>query len=483
MKSEPCFICNQIIDTTEHKAFFRHLKNVHNITKKEYLKRYVYTTEYLSCACGCKQEVSKLRIYPYKREYISGHNSRGESNPMFGKSFPKETIQKMKKSAKIRMAKQIEKVGYLPYHSPDAIKKRGEKQTNKYIKYIENNCDIKVLETHRAAHGTPRYLLRCNSCSHEFIKFHASLILCPICHPPIKSKYENEIYDWLGSICDEPVIRNNRSVLSNGKELDFYIPGHNIAIEFNGLYYHTELSGGKYRTYHLEKTIECEQKNIHLIQIFEDEWVKHSHLIKQKILYSMGKLRTTTVYARNTTIKNIDYTTCANFLDAHHIQGKDRANIRLGIFNNNVLVAVMTFSKQNAARGKHTNEIGTYELSRYAADHNILCVGGFGKLLKHFIKTYNPIKIITYADRRWSHNTNNVYNLMGFKLTNYTSPGYWYYQANTIERIHRFNFTKQKTVALGGDPNKTEWENMQSFGYDRVWDCGNYRYEWTKHSI
>ena len=40
--------------------------------------------------------------------------------------------------------------------------------------------------------------------------------------------------------------------------------------------------------------------------------------------------------------------------------------------------------------------------------------------------------------------------------------------------IHRSNFTKGIILSkYGGDPDKTEWENMQDMGYDRIWDCGS----------
>ena len=28
--------------------------------------------------------------------------------------------------------------------------------------------------------------------------------------------------------------------------------------------------------------------------------------------------------------------------------------------------------------------------------------------------------------------------------------------------------------------NKLNWENMKNNGYDRIWDCGNLKYEWKK---
>jgi hypothetical protein len=46
--------------------------------------------------------------------------------------------------------------------------------------------------------------------------------------------------------------RNSRSIISP-KELDFYIPSKQIAIEVNGLYWHSEINGSKPSSYHLGK--------------------------------------------------------------------------------------------------------------------------------------------------------------------------------------------------------------------------------------
>lgn len=47
-------------------------------------------------------------------------------------------------------------------------------------------------------------------------------------------------------------------------------------------------------------------------------------------------------------------------------------------------------------------------------------------MLSYFIKTYNPKKIISYADRRWTNINENLYSKNGFKKVSDGSPNYWY---------------------------------------------------------
>ena len=116
--------------------------------------------------------------------------------------------------------------------------------------------------------------------------------------------------------------------------------------------------------------------------------------------------------------------------------------------------------------------------SRYSSLLNYRCIGGLSKLLNYFIKKYNPQKIISYADMRYTDCKSNLYKSIGFKLIKSTKPNY-FYTNNYKNKLHRFNFTKQKLVKMGHDKNKTEWQIMQELGYDRIWDCGHYKYEWN----
>ncbi len=96
-------------------------------------------------------------------------------------------------------------------------------------------------------------------------------------------------------------------------------------------------------------------------------------------------------------------------------------------------------------------------------------------MLNYFIKTYSPNIINSYGDLRWTDLKNNVYLKNGFELISISRPNYWYTHKHK-NRIHRYNFRKHKLIEMGADKNKSEWEIMKEFNYDRIWDCGNGKY-------
>ena len=160
-------------------------------------------------------------------------------------------------------------------------------------------------------------------------------------------------------------------------------------------------------------------------------------------------------------------------MSQYHIQGSDNGSIRLGLYKFEKLVAVMTFGKLRRCLGSNIKS-DVYEIYRYCTNFSV--PGGASKLLEYFKRIYNPVKIISYADRRWS--VGKLYTTLKFKLLTKTKPNYWYTK-DYIKRYHRYNFAKHTLSKKldNFDSNLSEWENMKNNGYDRIWDCGHLKYE------
>lgn len=290
--------------------------------------------------------------------------------------------------------------------------------------------------------------------------------VCKVESPLTVSQEEIEfrqfIIDWVG---EDNVIINDKSVISP-YELDVYVPSMKLAFEFNGIFWHSELSGRR-RQYHANKTKMCNVQGIRLIQVWSNEWKHKRALVMSRIKNILG--HSNRMYARKCEVRSIDFTVAHNFLNLHHIQGGCSSSIQLGLFYSDVLFGVMTFGRSRF------NKNYEYELLRFANASNYTIVGGASKLFTHFIKTYNPMSIISFSDRRW--NTGNLYNELKFEFLRTSSPNYFYFNRNgdTNRLLSRNKFQKHKLESIleEFDPTLSEWENMKNNGYDRIWDCGN----------
>jgi len=296
--------------------------------------------------------------------------------------------------------------------------------------------------------------------------------LCTNCNSIIKnvSYSENKILEFIENNYDGKILPNKRNIIPP-YELDIYLPELNIAFEFNGLYWHSELY--KEKNYHFDKTNNCIKKNIQLIHIWEDDWNNHPEIIKSMILNKLGK-SSIRIYARKCEIKEIKNTKIvSNFLNQSHIQGSIGSSVKIGLFYNNELVSLMTFGKKRKFMNS-LSDIDEYELLRFCNKLNTTVVGGASRLFSFFIKHYNPKEIITYADR--SHSNGNLYEQLRFKYDSLTQPNYHYIIDG--HRKHRFGFRKDVLVKEGFDKNMTEHEIMLSRNIYRIFNAGNYKYKY-----
>ena len=267
-------------------------------------------------------------------------------------------------------------------------------------------------------------------------------VKCTCCY----SKPENEIFDFVKSICSDAE-QNNRTIL-NGLELDIFIPSKKLAIEYDGLYWHSEACG-KNEKYHLNKTEECERQGIQLIHIFEDEWIYKQEIVKSYLNHFLGVTKMV-VEANECVVNKVELHATESFLEANHIQGVCKADYSYGIYHNDELVSLMIFGK--------TGETDVYELLRFCTKLNTNVVGAAGKLLKSFLKDLKPSEVISYADKRWSQGTQH--KRLGFEFAGNTSPQCFYVNG-------------QQRLFEGSEASSEKPTNKAVY---KIYDCGTIKY-------
>lgn len=287
----------------------------------------------------------------------------------------------------------------------------------KYLTFLKNSislfiCDLgkeHTFEIHKNLYNS---------------RYKSNLPLCTVCYPisAQNSIKELEILNFVKSMYKGEILPGYR----DGLEIDIYLPELNLGFEFNGLYWHSEEY--KDNNYHLNKTLHFKEKGIRIIHIFEDDWNLKKDIIYSQIKNYLG-LTETKIFARKCIIKEIN--NCKDFLDINHIQGNVKSVIKLGLFYNDELISVMTFDN---FEGRNKMEIDGWNLSRFCNKINCNVIGGASKLLNYFIKTYKPVRIISYADRSWSEG--NLYYQLGFELVNETKPDYKYIINNIREKFY-----------------------------------------------
>jgi len=320
------------------------------------------------------------------------------------------------------------------------------------------------LALQQVSRGMNKQVWWLGSCGHEW----AATVVnrashgsgCPMCVYHI-SKAELELHDFIVSLNVGDVVQSDKSILS-GRELDIYIPSRNLAIEFNGLYWHSE-KRGKDKFYHYDKWLACKEQGIQLIQVWEDDWSKNSELLKSMISHKLGISSKEKIAGRKTKGRLITNVEAKEFLVANHLQGYRNSSKHYGLFSKDKLVSILSVTL--------TSDKKEMEIIRFAS--SAVVVGGFSKLLKFALKDNIEVSMV----KTYSHNdyaTGGVYAANGFRSEHEGTPGYSY--VVDAERVHRLNFMKAKfksNKSLLYQEDLSERELADLNGLDRIWDSGS----------
>jgi hypothetical protein len=457
-----------------------------SIEKRKNTNLLKYGTDNPSKSEKIKEKLKNTMIERYGVEYASHlpqSKKIGDKNPMrdpevknkFKESLIKkygvDNIFKLEKYRQIRENTFKEKYGVSnPLQSPEVKEKRKQNYILKYNRENNNQYhesdesyeilnDIDELIKLNLTQISNKLGVSKGKIRNSFIENNIDII-----RHGNKSSFQDEIIEFLQNIGVINIIKNDKNII--GKELDIYLPDHNLAIECNGTFFHCEKYGNKKSDYHITKTKLCEDKNIRLIHIFQHRWESDKNKIKSILKSATNKLEIKK-YARKLKIIKVEKEQEKEFFDFNHIQKYKPSKICFGLIDDkNNLVCAMSFCKSRY------NKNYDIELLRYCNKLDTVVIGGANKLFEHFIKLNPNKKIISYCDR--SLFSGNMYKKLGMIHHSDSRPSY-FYTKNYKTWYNRIQFQKHKLKQklINFDPCLSEWANMQNNGWDRYWDCGN----------
>lgn len=300
------------------------------------------------------------------------------------------------------------------------------------------------------------FYVKCKVCGNIQKTYNDKEVICRKCHPHNTSSGHLQILKYINSL-NYKTISNTRKIIQP-QELDIFVKDKKLAIEFNGIYWHSK----KDENYHLNKTENCEKQGIRLLHIYDIEWKT-----KQKIVKNMIKR----ILSPN--IKNLDLSKCTikkiskklskKFLLKYHIQGNLDYDIAYGMLYKNKLIALMTF------KNSIFNNNPSWILVHFCTIDYFSPQNAENILLNAFRKNHKGT-IVGYANRRLSNG--NLYKTLGFSFIKNTPPDYCYTDGSKFfpkKKLEDENFLKKLKKY---DSNVEVSENLLINGYCKIYNCG-----------
>lgn len=375
----------------------------------------------------------------------------------------------------------MERYGVPNYLMSDEYKKEREKKVaeNRKVrgaKWIETLNTSETLEpqfTPDEYSGRHEFLpIKCTKCKSIFTlslsKFPTcDRSACPTCFTPNASKGQHSISEWIKSLGILVKI-NDRKEFAGKHEIDLYIQSHNLAIEYDGLYWHSERGRPDIKEKCKEKRDKILVRGIRLIEVFEDDWELKQEIVKSRIKNALGMIDRK-IGARKTEVVKLSNFEYKTFMEMSHLQGYTHASFRIGLIYNGELVAAMSFS-----RARFNKNID-WELLRFATLPGTSVVGGASKLFNYWRNHHVGQSIVSFSDNRWGNGS--FYEKLGFRNDGVTPQGYFYINSGgkrrSRQQMMKHNLAEQFE---NFDPALSERDNCWNNKWYRVWDQGNTRW-------
>lgn len=454
--------------------FARHLAD-HGLTYEEYYLRFLGGSPCL-CVCGKRCTFKQSTM-----SYLTSCGSAKCTGHSISKAKKQRTAQdweqqrsRYRETMSRKTEKQRQEIianrikSYRERHgvdhrlqlnvSPDALEKLSDAEWMRYHHHDLQMTAVKIAETLGVGITTAT----------NWLHRHGINIKIYRC-----SQAERDVIDTLQKFDPNIVIRQNDRTTIAPLELDIVLPDHQLAFEINGVFWHGETKG-KTRQYHLHKTKLCSEQGIRLIHIYDSELALKKPIVLSRIANLIG-CHERILYARHCNVREISHKVANEFFEHTHIQGYSSSTYNYGLFHNGKLVAAMSFGTPRFTQ--HAQ----YELIRFSTTLHTKIHGGASKLFKYFVSEHNPTSVISYSDNRW--NCGSVYEKLGFRHTHMSPPNFYVFKTTdpyTLKSRHTVQKHKLGALLPEFDPTKSAWTNLQEHGYDRIWDCGNKVFLWSK---
>lgn len=223
-----------------------------------------------------------------------------------------------------------------------------------------------------------------------------------------------------------------------------------FSVEYNGLYWHSELFNSDLN-YHENKTIQCNQSNVNLLHIYEDEWKTKQIIVKSLIKNLLGL---TEKFNQKFEIVELSLEESKLFFEDNHLDGNSESDITFGLSHNNEIISAISLNSVEYSNRKYL------KIERFTNKLNFDIPNSLNELTKYVLeysKMNNYNGLLAYVDNRICNNE-IIYEKSNYKFLEKTElPQLWLTnfknrfeisQKQTLEKNESYIWGHRKSIMI-----------------------------------
>ena len=272
----------------------------------------------------------------------------------------------------------------------------------------------------------------------------------------------------------------NPNYIVNDNILFFY--DRHVAISINERWESSNLY--KSKDYFTKLHVKYDKLGIRLMQIFDWQITDPNTFEKIKMLLITAIGNPKKIMSRKCEVRQITNQEAKLLNEKFHMMGHRNAKVTYGLFYNDTLAEIMSFSVSKWNRNIKDNNsweiirgcqgsINSFQLDN-DPDNLYFVAGGPSRLMKHFIRDYDPNLIFSYCDAGLFNGKS--YLASGMKFAGNTGETKWWLLPDIDPN------TNKPGLIIPRNPSR--YKELRDRSHNTiVWTPGSDRYIWTKEGF
>lgn len=229
--------------------------------------------------------------------------------------------------------------------------------------------------------------------------------------PEYTSKEELQLRNFVSSIIygDTKILTNIKTIIPP-YELDICLPDTGVAIECNGLHWHTQF-GGKSKDYHRKKSLRCQKVGLTLIHIIDQEWLVNRLIVEDILKTRLNPHSLTVLDLKGSYIEEVSENDYYRFYKENSLELRAFSERYCALFTDKLIYSVFSYDLSSS---------GNVVVTSLAKSLGVSWEGIINKIMEYLVS--RKYEGTVYATVNTSRGLHKEFENSGFTVVSFGQP-------------------------------------------------------------